>query len=246
MHDTLNYAHREAVHRYYHHGELSFNMLYTYGERYVLPLSHDEVVHGKGSLLARMSGDDWQKFATLRLTYGWQWAMPGPPVLFMGSEFAPWSEWNDVRGVEWSLRDYAPHAAMCELVSALNELSDEHAALWRLDREPEGFQWIDDQNAEDSIYSFIRRAPEHDDEVMVIANWTPVPRPSFRVGAPDQSSWEVCLDTDEAHFGGSGYRSAQDSARYVAAEAIEWHGRPASLVVDVPPLSMLWLSKLAT
>ncbi len=244
MHDTLNYAHREAVHRRYHHSELSFNMLYTYGERYVLPLSHDEVVHGKGSLLARMSGDDWQKFATLRLTFGWQWAMPGPPVLFMGSEFAPWSEWNDVRGVEWWLRDHAPHAAMCELVGTLNALSDEHASLWRLDREPDGFQWVDDQNAEDSVYTFIRRSPEHNDELLVIANWTPVPRQFFRVGVPDRSSWQLCLDTDETRFGGSGYRSAQDSAVSVVAESVEWHGRPASVTVDVPPLSMLWLSRV--
>ncbi len=246
MHDTLNYAHREAVHRRYHHGELSFNMLYTYGERYVLPLSHDEVVHGKGSLLARMSGDDWQKFATLRLTYGWQWAIPGPPVLFMGSEFAPWSEWNDVRGVEWWLNDHAPHAGMAELVSTLNALSEQYPALWRLDREPEGFDWIDNENAENSLYSFIRRSPEHSESVVVIANWTPVPRPAFRIGVPSQTTWTHILDTDSVRFGGSGYRTTTASPELVTAEPVAWQGQPASVVVDIPPLSMLWLSEATT
>ncbi|MDA0298916.1 MAG: 1,4-alpha-glucan branching protein GlgB [Actinobacteria bacterium] len=246
MHDTLNYAHREAVHRRYHHGELSFNMLYTYGERYVLPLSHDEVVHGKGSLLARMSGDDWQKFATLRLTYGWQWAIPGPPVLFMGSEFAPWSEWNDVRGVEWWLNDHAPHAGMAELVGTLNALSDQHPALWRLDREPEGFDWIDNENAENSLYFFIRRSPEPSESVVVIANWTPVPRPAFRIGVPSQTTWTHILDTDSVRFGGSGYRATTARSELVTAEPVEWQGQPASVVVDIPPLSMLWLSEAAT
>jgi len=246
MHDTLNYAHREAVHRRYHHGELSFNMLYTYGERYVLPLSHDEVVHGKGSLLARMSGDDWQKFATLRLTYGWQWAIPGPPVLFMGSEFAPWSEWNDVRGVEWWLNDHAPHAGMAELVSTLNALSEQYPALWRLDREPEGFDWIDNENAENSLYSFIRRSPEHSESVVVIANWTPVPRPAFRIGVPSQTMWTHILDTDSVRFGGSGYRTTTASPELVTAEPVAWQGQPASVVVDIPPLSMLWLSEATT
>jgi len=246
MHDTLNYAHREAVHRRYHHGELSFNMLYTYGERYVLPLSHDEVVHGKGSLLARMSGDDWQKFATLRLTYGWQWAIPGPPVLFMGSEFAPWSEWNDVRGVEWWLNDHAPHAGMAELVSTLNALSEQYPALWRLDREPEGFDWIDNKNAENSLYSFIRRSPEHSESVVVIANWTPVPRPAFRIGVPSQTTWTHILDTDSVRFGGSGYRTTTASPELVTAEPVAWQGQPASVVVDIPPLSMLWLSEATT
>ena len=246
MHDTLNYAHREAVHRRYHHGELSFNMLYTYGERYVLPLSHDEVVHGKGSLLARMSGDDWQKFATLRLTYGWQWAIPGPPVLFMGSEFAPWSEWNDVRGVEWWLNDHAPHAGMAELVSTLNALSEQYPALWRLDREPEGFDWIDNENAENSLYFFIRRSPEPSESVVVIANWTPVPRPAFRIGVPSQTTWTHILDTDSVRFGGSGYRATTASSELVTAEPVEWQGQPASVVVDIPPLSMLWLSEATT
>jgi len=246
MHDTLNYAHREAVHRRYHHGELSFNMLYTYGERYVLPLSHDEVVHGKGSLLARMSGDDWQKFATLRLTYGWQWAIPGPPVLFMGSEFAPWSEWNDVRGVEWWLNDHAPHAGMAELVSTLNALSEQYPALWRLDREPEGFDWIDNENAENSLYSFVRRSPEHSESVVVIANWTPVPRPAFRIGVPSQTTWKHILDTDSVRFGGSGYRTTTASPELVTAEPVAWQGQPASVVVDIPPLSMLWLSEATT
>ena len=246
MHDTLSYAHREAVHRRYHHGDLSFNMLYTYGERYVLPLSHDEVVHGKGSLLAKMSGDDWQKFATLRLTYGWQWATPGPPVLFMGSEFAPWSEWNDVRGVEWWLEDHAPHAAMAGLISHLNSLCDDHPALWRCDRESEGFEWIDDRNAEDSLYSFVRWSPEHDDAVLVIANWTPVPRPAFRIGAPRDGCWKVVLDTDDARFDGSGYRKVAESPDVVDVESVEWQGRPKSIVVDIPPLSMLWLVKVST
>ena len=155
MHDTLSFARREPVHRRHHHGELPFTLLYAFSERYVLPLSHDEVVHGKGSLLAKMSGDDWQKFATLRLLYAWQWALPGAPLLFMGSELAPWSEWRHDRSLDWSLADHPSHSGVLELVRRLNGAAARHAALWERDDDPTSFEWLE---VEDADHSEIGRA----------------------------------------------------------------------------------------
>ena len=241
MHDSLAYAHREAVHRRYHHGELSFNMLYTYGERYVLPLSHDEVVHGKGSLLAKMSGDDWQKFATLRLLYGWQWSMPGPPLLFMGCEYAPWSEWSEARGLDWSLAEHAPHAGAATLVRELNRLSELHAALWVHDTNSDGFEWLDAGDAEHSIYSFLRHGRPNDASVAVTANWTPVPRHGYRLGVPTGGNWQVVLDTDATQFWGGGLRDGSHSPTVMTAAAQPAQGQPCSIEIDLPPLAMLWV-----
>lgn len=242
MHDTLTYAQREAVHRRYHHGELPFTMLYAFGERYVLPLSHDEVVHGKGSLLARMSGDDWQKFATLRLLLAWQWAIPGPPLLFMGSEFAPWSEWSEASGLDWSLGAHPPHAGTAELVRTLNRASDREPALWSRDTDPTAFEWLDVDDVEHSMYSFIRWATDGRSALIAIANWTPVPRAGYRVGTPWGGEWTVLLDSDGEQFWGSGHRGGSTS---VHASDEPWQGRGHSLIVDVPPLAMVWLSASA-
>ena len=239
MHDTLSYAHRESVHRRHHHGELPFTLLYAFSERYVLPLSHDEVVHGKGSLLARMSGDDWQKFATMRMLLAWQWALPGPPLLFMGSELAPWSEWSEAAGVDWSIGDHAPHAAMRRLVTDLNDGADRAPALWQRDTDPTAFEWLDVDDAEHSIYAFIRWANDGRSAVVCIANWTPVPRPGYRVGVPWGGEWSVLLDTDREAYWGSGHRG--ESATVTARDE-QWQGRSASVVFDLPPLAMVWLS----
>jgi 1,4-alpha-glucan branching enzyme len=239
MHDTLGYAHRESVHRRYHHGELPFTMLYAFGERYVLPLSHDEVVHGKGSLLARMSGDDWQKFATLRLLLAWQWALPGPPLLFMGSELAPWSEWSEASGLDWSIGEHAPHAGVRDLIRDLNGCVDREPALWNRDTDPTAFEWLDVDDAEHSMYSFIRWSERGRSAVIGIANWTPVPRPGYRVGLPWGGQWEVLLDTDSSRYWGSGHRNAASS---VVAGEEAWQNQGHSTVIDVPPLAMVWLA----
>ncbi len=239
MHDTLSYAHREPVHRRHHHGELPFTLLYAFSERYVLPLSHDEVVHGKGSLLARMSGDDWQKFATMRLLLAWQWALPGPPLLFMGSELAPWSEWSEAAGVDWSIGDHAPHAAMRRLVTDLNNSVEHSPALWQRDTDPTAFEWLDVDDAEHSIYAFIRWADDGRSALVCVANWTPVPRPGYRVGVPWGGEWSVVLDTDRETYWGSGHRG--ESVTMMARDE-QWQGRSACAVFDLPPLAMVWLS----
>lgn len=239
MHDTLGYAGRESVHRRHHHGELPFTMLYAFAERYVLPLSHDEVVHGKGSLLARMSGDDWQKFATLRLLLAWQWAVPGAPLVFMGTELAPWSEWSESGGIDWSLADHPAHAGVGTLLRSLNGVAAAHPALWRRDTDPAAFTWLDVDDAEHSIFSFLRW-DGGDAAVVCVANWTPVPRPGHRLGVPWAGDWRVLLDTDDGRFWGSGHRG--DGPSTVTAGDIAWQGHGHSVQIDLPPLAMVWLA----
>lgn len=240
MHDTLTYLGRDPVHRRHHHGDLSFTLLYAFHERFVLPLSHDEVVHGKGSLLVKMAGDDWQRFATLRALLAWQWAMPGPPLVFMGTELAPWQEWTEEHGLPWHLLDHGPHRGVRDLVHGLNRAADDWPAVWRRDHEPEGFQWLDADDAEHSVYSFLRWDAEGETAVVCIANFTPVPRPGYRVGLPWAGTWRLVVDTDAPVFGGSGYRG--DVIELPAAEDGPWQGQGSSLVVDLPPLAVLWLA----
>ncbi len=239
MHDTLQYLEREPVHRKYHHDDLSFTMLYAFQERFLLPLSHDEVVHGKGSLLAKMSGDDWQKFANLRLLYAWQWSVPGPPLLFMGCELAPWSEWNEGGEVPWHLGEHGPHRGMTELIRRLNETTDDHPALWVRDRDPEGFQWLAGDDAKNSTFSFLRWDVDGRTAVVCVANFTPVPQYAYRVGVPWGGDWEVLLDTDATAFSGSGTRGTESVI--VASDDIAAHGQTSSVQFDVPPLAMVWL-----
>lgn len=240
MHDTLGYAARESVHRRYHHGELPFTMLYAHSERYVLPLSHDEVVHGKGSLLARMSGDDWQKFATLRLLLAWQWSLPGAPLVFMGTELAPWSEWSEGAVLDWSLAEQPAHAGVGDLVRTLNSVAASHPALWRRDSDPTAFAWLDVDDAEHSIFSFLRWDDDGGSAVVCVANWTPVPRPGHRLGMPWAGDWRVVLDTDEGRFWGSGHRGRGPTT--IAAGDIAWQGHGHSVQIDLPPLAMVWLA----
>ncbi len=238
MHDTLTYLGREAVHRSYHHGDLTFTLLYAFHERFVLPLSHDEVVHGKGSLLAGMAGDDWQKFATLRALYAWQWVMPGPPLLFMGSELAPWDEWHAEHGLPWHLLDHGPHRGVRDLIAALNRMADEWPAVWRRDTDPAGFQWLDADDAAHSIYPFLRWDRDGDSAVACIANFTPVPRRGYRVGLPWAGTWRVAVDTDDTAYWGSGLRGG---AAEVDAVDVAWQGQGASAVLDLPPLAVVVL-----
>jgi len=239
MHDTLGYLREEPVHRQWHHRELTFGLLYAFTESFVLPLSHDEVVHGKGSLLAKMAGDDWQRFANLRALYAWMWAMPGAPLLFMGAEMAPWTEWNDAASLPWHLLDHAPHRGVRDLLVSLNAQADRWPAVWERDHEHTSFQWLDADDTAHSIYAFIRWAEGGAHAVVCIANFTPVPRPGYRVGLPWAGAWQVVVDTDAAPFGGSGYGGGAPS---VDAVDHAWQGRPTSALVDLPPLAVVWLA----
>jgi len=239
MHDCLGYLERDPVHRAHHHVDMTFGMMYAHSERFVLPLSHDEVVHGKGSLLAKMGGDDWQKFAALRALFAWQWALPGPPLLFMGAELAPWQEWNDASGLPWHLLEHPSHRAVHDVVAEMNRSADEFPALWRRDTDPAGFQWLDADDAEHSVYSFLRWDDHGAAAVACIANFTPVPRPGYRVGLPWIGEWELALDTDASTWWGSGHRSVEP----VRATTDElWQGQPASALLDIGPMSMVWLA----
>ena len=220
------------------HRDLSFGLLYAFSESFVLPLSHDEVVHGKGSMLAKMSGDDWQKFANLRALYAWMWAMPGAPLVFMGAELAAWTEWNDTAGLPWHLLDHAPHRGVRDLVASLNAEAARWPAVWERDHDATGFQWLDADDAEHSIFAFLRWAHAGAHAIACVANFTPVPRPGYRVGVPWAGEWVVVLDSDAAQFGGSGFGGARPT---IPATDQPWHGQPASMLIDLPPLAVAWL-----
>ncbi|MBV8693511.1 MAG: alpha amylase C-terminal domain-containing protein, partial [Actinobacteria bacterium] len=237
MHDTLEYFSKESVYRRYHHNELTFGLLYAFSENFVLPLSHDEVVHGKGSLLSKMPGDRWQQLANLRSLYGWMWAHPGKQLLFMGAELAqPW-EWNHDASLPWDLLEYDEHRGVHELVRALNRMYAGEPALFERDNAPEGFRWIDASDVDNNILSFLRYSADGDRMVACIANLSPVPREAYRIGLPVGGRWEEMLNTDASEFGGSGVGNG--GAVDVTDET--WHGLPYSAELTLPPLGVLWL-----
>jgi len=240
MHDTLQYFSRDPVHRQWHHHDLTFGLMYAWSERFVLPLSHDEVVHGKGSLLGKMAGDEWQRFANLRALYAWMWAHPGAPLLFMGSELAPYSEWSADVSLPWDLLQWDAHRGVFDLVRELNRLADAHPALWERDHEPTGFQWLDADNAEASVYAFVRWGDDGRRAVVCVVNLTPVPRHGYRAGVPWSGTWDVVLDTDDPLWGGSGMR--RSAASSVLASGTPYQGQPDSVIVDLPPLAAVWLA----
>ena len=240
MHDTLAYVEREPVHRRYHHHELTFGLVYAWTERFVLPLSHDEVVHMKGSLLEKMPGDDWQRFATLRALYGWMWSHPGGQLLFMGAELAQRREWSHDTSIDWHLLEQPSHAGLRDLVRELNRLEAAHPALWRLDHTQDGFRWLDANDGDQSCYAFARLGTEGDRPVVVAANFTPVARYGYRLGVPSGGPWRVALSTDDDRWWGSGVApTGADSVD--ADEGIPWHGQPASVLLTLPPLAVVWL-----
>ncbi|HSL74581.1 MAG TPA: 1,4-alpha-glucan branching protein GlgB [Ilumatobacteraceae bacterium] len=239
MHDTLGYLGHDPIERSRHHHQLTFALLYAFDERFVLPLGHDEVVHGKGSLLGKMMGDDWQRFAALRALYAWQWALPGAPLVFMGAELAPWEEWNHEAELPWHLLDHAPHRGVHDLLGALNDAADRCPALWRRDSDPEGFQWLDADDADHSLYAFVRWDVDGRSAVVCIANFTPVARPGYRVGLPWGGPWEVEVDTDDARWWGSGHRD--EDRRSVTGTDEAWQSLGSSAVLDVGPMSVIWL-----
>jgi 1,4-alpha-glucan branching enzyme len=240
MHDTLDYLALDPVYRSHHHHEMTFALLYAYDERFILPLSHDEVVHGKGSLLTKMGGDDWQRFAALRALYAWQWSLPGSPLVFMGAELAPWQEWNDESELPWHLLDHRAHRGVFDLIGGLNAAADDWPALWRRDTDPGGFQWLDADDAAHSLYAFLRWDVDGATAVVCIANFTPVPRPGYRVGLPWGGAWQVIIDTDDAGWWGSGHRGAE--ARVITGTDEPWQSLDHSAVLDIGPMSMIWFA----
>jgi 1,4-alpha-glucan branching enzyme len=235
MHDTLHYFAREPIHRKHHQHDLTFAMLYHHNENFILPLSHDEVVHGKGSLLQRMPGDDWQKFANLRALLGYQWFFPGKQLLFMGCEFGQRGEWNADAGLDWWLLTAGPHhSGTQKFVADINQIYRANPAFWRGDFHERGFAWIDCSDSESSVLSFLRRDPDTQVEFAVILNLTPVPRQPYRIGLPSGGEWREVLNSDATIYGGSG----MGNAGRVFADDQKCHGQPHSAEFVLPPLSI--------
>jgi 1,4-alpha-glucan branching enzyme len=239
MHDTLEYFTMDPVYRKYHHDELTFSIWYAFSEKFLLPLSHDEVVHEKGSLIGKMPGDDWQRFANLRLLFGYMYAHPGRKHLFMGGEFGQWREWNHDESLDWHLLKYQPHQGVWRWVRDLNRFYNREPAMHELDFEPEGFEWVDSADWEDSIISFIRTGKSTEDVVLVVCNFTPVPRYDYRVGAPAGGFWKEVLNSDAKEYGGSG----RGNLGGAEAVPIPFHGREHSLALTLPPLGILVFKK---
>ncbi len=238
MHDTLQYMQRDGVHRKHHHNDLTFGLLYAFTENFVLPLSHDEVVHGKGSLLAKMSGDDWQKFATLRAYYAFMWGYPGKKLLFMGQEFAPWTEWNHEQSLDWHLLDGAPHKGMKSLVRDLNQLYTSTPALHARDCEPEGYEWLIGDDAANSVFAWARHSGSGGKIIVVVSNFTAVPRENYVLPLPTGGTWTEILNTDAKNYWGSG----KGNGGKVEANHGPSHGKPASAKINLPPLATLFFS----
>ena len=235
MHDTLFYMSREPVYRKYHHDQLTFSIWYAFNENFVLPLSHDEVVHGKGSLIGKMPGDDWQKFANLRALFGYMWTHPGKKLLFMGGEFGQWREWNHDVSLDWHLLEHAPHQGLLRWMQDLNRVYRNEPALYERDFSNDGFEWVDLHDWEASVVSYLRFAADRRECVLVVCNFTPVPRANYRVGVPHGGWWRELLNSDAPLYGGSG----QGNLGGIEAAPTGAHGRLHSLNLQLPPLSVL-------
>ncbi len=236
MHDSLDYAAVDPMYRAHHHGQITFSMVYAYTENFLLPISHDEVVHGKGSLVGKMPGDHWQKLANVRAYLSFMWSHPGKQLLFMGQEFGQPSEWSEERGLDWWILDQPVHRALFDLVGSLNRTYVDTPALWALDNDPAGFEWIDAGDAERNVLAFLRRDREGN-QVAVVHNFSGAPISGYRLGLPQAGVWEEILNTDAEQFGGSGV----GNLGAVHAGDDGWHGRPASAELTLPPLAGLWL-----
>ncbi|HEX7157294.1 MAG TPA: alpha amylase C-terminal domain-containing protein, partial [Burkholderiaceae bacterium] len=237
MHDTLAYFCRDPIYRSYHQGQLTFSIWYAFSENFVLPLSHDEVVYGKRSLIGRMPGDEWQQFANLRLLFGYMWAHPGKKLLFMGGEFGQWREWAHESSLDWHLLEQPRHAGVKRWVADLNRLLRAEPALHQVDFENAGFEWVDCLDAATSVLSFLRLPRDAAAPPLLIAcNFTPTPRPGYRVGVPRGGRWLELANSDAPAYGGSG----MGNLGAVEAEALAAHGRPFSLQLTLPPLSVVF------
>jgi len=236
MHDTLNYMQKDAIHRKYHHSQLTFRMMYAYSENFVLSLSHDEVVHGKGSLLNKMSGDDWQKFAGLRLLYSYMYSIPSKKLIFMGCELAQWKEWSHEESVNWHLLNYEPHIGMQRIVKDLNHIYRNEPTLHEVECEPGGFEWIDCNDWEQSVITFMRTGKTTKDIIMVACNFTPVPRKAYRVGVPKEGYWKEIFNSDARWYWGSNMGNSGG----VATINEHRYGYPCTLTINVPPLGAVF------
>ncbi|HLA44926.1 MAG TPA: 1,4-alpha-glucan branching protein GlgB, partial [Aggregatilineales bacterium] len=238
MHDTIQYMSKDPVHRHYHHDNLTFGLLYAFHENFVLPLSHDEVVHGKGSMIMKMPGDDWQRFANLRLLYTYMFTYPGKKLLFMGNEFAQWQEWNHDCALDWDLIELPEHASMCSLIADLNRLYINHRELHYHDFEHEGFEWIDCHDAPQSILGYMRKY--QDDFLVIILNFTPVPRHGYRIGVPRNGDYRELLNSDSVFYGGSNVSNGVA----IQSEPVPCMGREHSIRLKLPPLGGIVLQKI--
>ena len=236
MHDTLVYMGKEPVHRKYHHNEITFRMIYAFTENFILSLSHDEVVHGKRSLIEKMPGDDWQKFANLRLLFAYMFAQPGKKLLFMGSDIAQRNEWHHETSLDWHLLQHISHQGIQKEVQALNKIYATEPALYSSDCEPEGFEWIDGNDGDNSVLTFIRKDPKVGDVIAVACNFTPVPRYGYRIGVPHEGRWKEIMNSDAKEYWGSG----MGNLGTVHATNEPFHWRPYSMVVTLPPLAAVY------
>jgi 1,4-alpha-glucan branching enzyme len=241
MHDTLDYMEKDPVHRRYHHDELTFSLVYAWDENFVLPLSHDEVVHGKRSLLRKMPGDEWQQFANLRALYGLMWSHPGKQLLFMGGELAQGDEWSEGRSLDWYVLDYPAHAGVHRLVRDLNRAYRAEPALWEVDHRPEGFEWLVGDARDDNVAAFARRSADGSRWLVCVANLSPAVREGWRVPLPVGGDWEEVLNTDAEAYGGTNV----GNLGRISADAGPLHGREHSAAVTLPPLGVLWLAPAA-
>jgi len=241
MHDSLVYFRKEPVHRRYHQNDITFRAIYQFTENFVMPLSHDEVVHGKGSLINQMPGDDWQKFANLRLLFAWQWACPGKKLVFMGDEIAQRDEWSHERSIDWHLLQWEPHKGVARWIERLNRIYRSEPALHERDCEASGFEWVDAGDADNSVISFLRKGAAGGEQVLCAFNFTPVPRRAYRIGVPAAGWWSDLANSDASDFGGSGAGVAGGAK----AERQPWHGREFSVVLDLPPLGAVFLKRPA-
>jgi 1,4-alpha-glucan branching enzyme len=254
MHDTLSYMSQDPIYRQYHHNEITFSLIYAFSENFILPLSHDEMVHGKGSLLGKMPGDEWRRFAGLRSMLAYMWAHPGKQLLFMGGEFGQGSEWSADNGLDWWVLDFDVHQGVQRLSRDLNAIYRQAPALWKLDTSPDGFSWIDANDAQGNTLSFLRmsepQAPAADGEadggagqdepgvIACIANFSALPHLKYKVGLPRAGRWREILNTDATIYGGSGVGNLGG----IEAVPEPWHGKPASATITLPPLGVLWLT----
>lgn len=232
MHDVLDYMSKNPVHRKFHHDRLTFRMIYAFTENFVLSLSHDEVVHGKSSLTGKMPGDSWQKFANLRLLFSYMFTQPGKKLLFMGDEIGQWNEWNHETSLDWHLLQYRPHSGLQKLVQDLARLYRNEPALYEMDFESKGFEWIDCNDSLHSVVSYLRRGRSTGDVILIVCNFTPAPHIGYRIGVPHGGYWQEVLNSDAHDYGGSGYGNLGG----LEAEAVPFHGRPNSLNLTLPPL----------
>lgn len=239
MNDMLKYMEMDPVHRKWHHNLITFSFTYAFSENYILPLSHDEVVHGKKSLIDKMPGDYWEKFANLRTLYSYMIAHPGKKLLFMGGEFGQFIEWDYKKGLDWMMLGFDMHNKMQNFIKKLNKFYREEKSLYQLDSDHRGFSWIDHNNNEESVIAFMRKGKKEEDFIVSVCNFTPVPRNNYKIGVPSEGEYEEVFNSDLEEFGGSGVKNRKS----IRSNKIDWHGQSDSIEIQIPPLGVLFIKK---